>query len=282
MLRLLDQPDYQALEDFLSRRPTALIMRSNARRAGLRDKGRPLQATYAAAWNGDEITAVAAHCWNGTLLVEAPVRLGEVSRLAVRSSGRPVRALHGPSAQATLAREALGLGDRASPTASVDLFYDLDLAKLNLPRNEGALHCRASTERDLPLLGSWRHQFLLEAFGVLDSPERQGAAEEEVRRWHELGEIRVLEAQGQPVCTFNFIARMPDSIMLGGVWTPVAARGRGYARRLIGQALLQERANGVRKAELFVAPDNPAAQRCYEALGFTRAGEYGLIIFDEA
>jgi len=60
------------------------------------------------------------------------------------------------------------------------------------------------------------------------------------------------------------------------VWTPPALRGRGYARCAVAGSLLEARAGGARRAILFTS--SASAARAYEALGFTRAGEYGLLI----
>jgi len=63
---------------------------------------------------------------------------------------------------------------------------------------------------------------------------------------------------------------------VGGVWTPKALRGRGYARCAVAGSLLLARAEGARRAILFT--NTGQAARAYEALGFTRIGEYGLLV----
>ena len=72
-LRLLRPGDEAALDTFLARyADTSMFLRSNARSAGLTDRGEPTQATYVAALDGGRIAGVAAHCWNGMVLVQAP------------------------------------------------------------------------------------------------------------------------------------------------------------------------------------------------------------------
>jgi len=72
-LRLLRPGDEAALDTFLARHAdTSMFLRSNARSAGLTDRGQPMQATYVAALEGGRIAGVAAHCWNGMVLVQAP------------------------------------------------------------------------------------------------------------------------------------------------------------------------------------------------------------------
>src|ERR1051325_3085990 len=82
-----------------------MFLRANARSAGLVDEGEPLQATYAAAIEGGSITGVAAHCWNGMVLVQAPAHAPDVARAAVRHSGRAITGFSGPWSQVVAARK---------------------------------------------------------------------------------------------------------------------------------------------------------------------------------
>jgi predicted GNAT family acetyltransferase len=70
-------------------------------------------------------------------------------------------------------------------------------------------------------------------------------------------------------------------VQVGGVWTPPARRGRGYARAAVAGSLLDARARGVTRGVLFTAQENRPAQRAYEALGFQVVGDYGLLGFSE-
>jgi len=90
-LRLLRPGDEAALDTFLARHAdTSMFLRSNARSAGLTDRGQPMQATYVAALEGGRIAGVAAHCWNGMVLVQAPEggHAAAAALEAVRRSGR--------------------------------------------------------------------------------------------------------------------------------------------------------------------------------------------------
>jgi hypothetical protein len=72
-LRLLRPGDETALDAFLAgHADTSMFLRANARSAGLRDQGEPMQGTYVAAIEGGRIAGVAAHCWNGMVLLQAP------------------------------------------------------------------------------------------------------------------------------------------------------------------------------------------------------------------
>src|SRR5256712_13513355 len=75
-----------------------MFLRSTARSAGLTARGQPMQATYVAALEGGRIAGVAAHCWNGMVLVQAPEggHAAAAALEAVRRSGRTVTGFSGP------------------------------------------------------------------------------------------------------------------------------------------------------------------------------------------
>jgi hypothetical protein len=88
-IRKLRVDDAGMLERFLEvHRDSSMFLRANARGAGLEYEGKPEQATYFAEGVGDEVVGVAAHCWNGMLLVQAPApgRVEALARACVQSS----------------------------------------------------------------------------------------------------------------------------------------------------------------------------------------------------
>ena len=91
-IRLLGPADGPALERFFARHPyTTLFFQSNLLAAGFEDRGEPMQGTYAAALEGEEIVGLAASFWQGNVALECPRHLDAVCRLAVERSGRPLR-----------------------------------------------------------------------------------------------------------------------------------------------------------------------------------------------
>ena len=71
-VRVLGPGDGPALEAFLSSRiETSMFLLGNMRAAGLADKGKMLQGTYAAAFEGGGIAGVAALYWNGNLAIKS-------------------------------------------------------------------------------------------------------------------------------------------------------------------------------------------------------------------
>lgn len=283
MIRVLAPGDEAALERFLLRHSdSSLFLRSNSRAAGLVDRGEPLQATYAAAWQGDEIVAVAAHCWNDNLLLQAPVDAAAVTRAAVSRSGRPVQGLLGPWEQIVQARDALGLAAADATKSSREDLFALRLADLRVPRSlaQGSVHCRRTAPGDLELLSDWRVAFVQEALREPDHPQLRANARAEMEHWHGEGRSWVLEAAGELVSYSGFNARLPDTVQIGGVYTPPPHRNRGYGRAVVAGSLVEVRDAGVERAILFA--ESPAAQRSYRALGFEVVGEYGLMLFPSA
>ena len=279
MIRPLGPGDEPALEAFLIHHADfSMFLRSNARAAGLVYEGKPLQAEYVAAFDGGDIVAVAGHCWNNMLLVQAPVDVAAVARAAVEQSRRPVAGLSGPADQVLAARSALGLDDRPAPKLGREELFALDLKDLVVPAplGDGRWTCRRPRSDELEFLIDWRVDFAREALQFPDSPSLRSECEHELRLVHERGSNWVLE-DGGLVSYSAFNARLPDLVQIGGVWTPPELRGRGYGRAVVAGSLLEVRELGVRRAVLFAERED--AKRAYRGIGFRVVGEYGLVLF---
>ena len=275
MIRILKPGDEDALEAFL--RPhadTSMFLRSNARRAGLDDQGQPLQATYAASFVADGINAVAAHCWNGILLVQAPERLREVTHKALSTSGRALKGISGPAEQVQAARDSIGV--RQPTLDDAELLFSLDLLELRVPVLLARLTFRHPREEDLPQLIAWREQYLLETGLSTPGPQLRHDAKSGIELLQVQGDQWLLEDAGNLVAYTAFNARLPEIVQVGGVWTPPPLRGRGYARCAVAGSLLEAQAGGAQRAILFTS--SAQAARAYEALGFEQSGRYGLLI----
>lgn len=282
-IAILSPGDEAPLERFLAARPdTTMFLRSNLRSAGLApDAGSAFQGTYAAAWDGDTIVAACAVYWNGKLVVEAPVELEAVVRAAAAAAPRRVDGILGPWTQALAARAAVGLAGTQAQVESKDGLWVLDVATLRVPRSlaGGAWRCRHAAERDLPLLARWRAAYHVELLGAKASPELDATARDETLSSARAGALWLLEDGGEIGATTAFNAQLPDVVQIGGVYTPPALRGRGYARAAVAGSLLEAAGRGVARAILFTGDDNVAAQRAYLGLGFELRGDYALILF---
>lgn len=278
-IRPLHPGDEAALETFLARHAdSSMFLRSNVRRAGLEDRGAALQGSYAAAFAETGIVAVAAHYWNGMVILQAPEQAATLARAAVAHSGRDLRGFAGPWEQVEAARAALDAPDRAADKASRETLYALSLPELAVPEPLATRRwtCRHGHPEEEDLLTEWRVAYAREALGAADGPALREEARAEIVLLRRERADFVLEHDGLPVAFAAYNARLPDIVQIGGVWTPPALRGRGYGRGVTAGALLAARDAGAARAVLFT--DNPVASRAYEALGFRRAGEYGLVL----
>jgi predicted GNAT family acetyltransferase len=125
-------------------------------------------------------------------------------------------------------------------------------------------------------LCAWRLAYDIETLGATDSVESRERAAEVLDAQIADAHVWVAVNQGQLVSLSAFNAALPDIVQLGGIYTPPEFRGRGYAKAAVVASLLAARDRGATRAVLFT--DNPSAARSYEAVGFQRVGDYGLIL----
>ena len=256
-----------------------MFLRSNLKKAGLVDHGGRYEGTYAAAFEDHAIVAVAAHCWNGNILVQAPVAVCEVAEVAVQASGRTVRGFIGPWEQAVATRFGLGFADAPTALNSKQVLFALELAELRWPKLLRAeeTFCRSPRAEDVDTVAAWGAEYGVEATGLRDTPAlrrqaRQSAVEAvgSSRDW-------VLQVKDRIVAKSRFNAWLDDAVQIGGVYTPPSFRGRGYGRAVVAGSLREVARQGVLRAVLFTDQDNLPAQHAYRSLGFERIGDYGII-----
>lgn len=282
-IRPLSPGDEPALEAFLKgHADSSMFLRSNARAGGLEYQGKPLQADYVATFADGRIVAVAAHCWNGMVLLQAPhpEQLAALARAAVAHSGREVSGLSGPADQVAAARTALGLDDRPAPKFGREELFALGLADLVVPAPlaDGRWTSRSPRHDELDLVTGWRVDFMVEALHRAAGAGLRDEAAAEVRLLHDLKLDWLLLDGGRPVAFSAFNAALPDIVQVGGVWTPPELRNRGYGRTVVAGSLLDARSRGVTRAVLFAERED--AKRAYRGLGFSVVGEFGLLLFD--
>ena len=274
MIRTLTAGDEPRLEEFLAgHADSSMFLRSNLAVAGIVDHGQLLQATYVGVVENGAVVAVAAHCWNGMLLVQAPRDVGPTSMAAVAVSGRTVQGIGGPWRQVEAAARALRFGGRALR----EVLYGLELGVLafELPPGLGARRPRAA---ELERLTAWREVYLLETGLAKPGPELASLARSGIALSHAKGNDWVLERDGSLAAYTAFNARLPEMVQIGGVFTPAPLRSQRLARAAVATHLLAARAQGARRAVLFTQETNAAARRAYEALGFRPVGDYGLMM----
>lgn len=281
-IRKLQPGDEPALETFLQERLSAsMFLLGNLRAAGLVDNGQRYAGAYVAAFEGEAITGVAGHFWNERLVLQAPAHLDTLWQAAVLASGRRILGLAGPANQVARVLDALRPEPANLQVDEVEMLYTLSLDQLSVPAalTSGALRGRPLDWHDLDQVVEWWVAYGIETLGEQDT----AAARQQRRLGAEsaIGEARtwVLEEGGRLVAMSSFNARIGEAVQIGGVYTPPALRGQGYARAAVAASLLSARSQGAHLATLFTGVHNLAAQRAYEALGFQVVGDYRLVAF---
>ncbi len=284
-IRRLVPGDEAAIAGFLARHADgSVFLRANLQAAGLTYNGNPLEGVYVGAFDDGALKGVAAHYWNGALILQAPEHAGALACAAVEASGRIVAALIGPWTQVSAARGALDAEEWRTSLDSKEVLMRLPLQDLRVPPAlaDGRLVCRRSRASDLERLVDWHMAYLAEALGMADTPSNRSRHLPMLMRAHEAGDLFALEDGGRVVSTCSFNAPAGDTVQIGGVWTPPEFRNRGYARAVVAGALLMAQESGVETAVLFTGENNIAALRAYRKIGFTPVGDYGLVFFDDA
>ncbi|MFS0516739.1 GNAT family N-acetyltransferase [Nostoc sp. UIC 10607] len=284
-LRTLQPGDEVSLEAFLLQHTdTSMFLRSNWRTAGLLDEGARFQGTYVAAYIDETIVAVAAHFWNGMVIVQAPVHLPEVVQAVVAQSGRVISGISGPAAQVEATKSILGLSNRPTQLNEPEILFSLTLRDLQIPQALAAakLQCRLPHPEELELLTEWCAAYNVETLGQTDTLSLRPACRVVIEARQAMAMHWVLLAGDTPVSYSAFNASLPDIVQIGGVWTPPALRGQGYAKSVVASSLLDARSQGVERAILFTGHNNQSAQAVYRGIGFLPTGEkYGLVLFED-
>ncbi len=280
---LVFQPGEEARVDaFLARHAdSSMFLRSNLRRAGLRDRGERFDGTWVGLAVQDELVAVGAVFWNGIMQVQAPRFPAALARGLAAASPRPLRGVIGPWLQVVAARQALGLEAVPCHTESREDLFGLRLADLVLPdalKND-RVSVRTAAPGDLELLTRWGVDYDVELKGLPADEALWRDNRASAEAFVAAGEQFLLEAGDLPLATCTWNARLPQSVQIGGVYTPPSLRSRGYARCVVAGALRLAQQAGVDRSILFTAVQNRPAQRAYQAIGFRRVGDFGLVLF---
>lgn len=280
-IRILQPGDETTLEAFLlPRLESSMFLIGNCRAAGLLDRGRPLEGTYAGAFEGKRLVGVVAHYWNGNLILQAPESLPGLVEAATEASGRALRGLIGPEGQVRRAKELLGLDESSIQLDETEYLYSLMLADLLVPDSlrSGRLQARRIEPGDAGLLTEWRVGFSIESLGAQDTPQLWAQCRASVERSTRDCLAWVLTDRDRRVSTSAFNTAIDEAVQVGGVWTPPELRNRGYGRAVVAASLLDARAEGAIQSILFTGINNLPAQRAYTALGFRHVGDYRLLL----
>ncbi|MEQ9111902.1 MAG: GNAT family N-acetyltransferase [Rhodospirillaceae bacterium] len=282
-LRALTPDDRPVLQSFLERhRASSMFLRSNLEHGGLSYGGLQYQGYYAGSFDGNVLTDVAAHYWNDNIILQAPEHPLNVAQAVVKNSGRAVNGVLGPWSQVQAVEPHLDLDRSRMGKIVPEHLYALQLSDLKVPSQlaSGHVRHRLAHKDDLPTLVAWRRVydritmgFPEHAISDMRNADMLGLMIEDQRLW-------VLVKEGILLTMTGFNAILPDTVQVGGVFTPEQHRGHGYARSAVAASLLDARDVGVTEALLFTEMDNYPAQKAYEALGFVNVGDYGMVVLN--
>ncbi|MCA0929839.1 GNAT family N-acetyltransferase [Ruegeria profundi] len=274
MWRLAQKQDVPRIEAFLSQH----IQTSMFPLANLRDYG--LSASHPRgikAWVlGNEPNAVFCITNEGMVMPQCPDCSDDQLAAAIQLIRS--HSLFGVAAEASQARRIMRLAgweNRPATLNSDEPGFSLDLDKLVLPDANGATLLPLG-KFNLKIFDAWRESYLIEVSGF--PPERaKTQARQDIAVYAERDSHRALVIDGQPVAMTGFNARLPETVQIGGVYTPPDLRGNGYAKLAVALHLLEARTAGATRAVLFAASESAA--RAYIAIGFQPAGQFSLLLF---
>ena len=213
------------------------------------------------------------------LLVQADAAIAELATAVAHHSGRRVQGFSGAQEQVQAARTALGLEDAPTRIDHVETLMALDLAALVVPPPlaAGEIVVRQATAADRDPLVPWRAAYLVESNTEPDPAAARTIAE----GWFDRNLARdapwLATRDGAPAATSVFNARVPDTVQIGGVYTPPELRNRGHARAVVAGSLLDARGRGVTRSILFTP--RPDAIAAYRALGYATVGTFAVVMF---
>jgi predicted GNAT family acetyltransferase len=283
--RILSEGDRPQLEALLLRHAdTSMIIRGNLHEAGVDDHGGRHQGPYAGAFDpAGKLRAVAVQYRIGTLFAAADSEpaLDAAARAVVAQSQRRVMGLIGSRPLVRRVRSVLGMEATPVQTDHDEGLYALELAGLQVPPllAEPGIERRGLRAEDRELLIAWNRAYEIEGLQAEDSAALNAQAERRFAHQLDQGLRCLLVHRGIPCATAAFNAWVPDSVQVGGVYTPPELRSRGYARAVVAGLLLDARERGVSRAILFTGDDNFAAIAAYRALGFERIGDFNITLF---
>ena len=271
--------DFSALESFLRVHfATTMFMRGNLRDHGIGNREHNYAMRYFVEERDGEIIGVGAIANIGSLMIEAPEGVEKIASFMklVIPADTNFFAMFGGSDQIADLRAALQLNELPTQMDDAEPLFSLNFDNLIIPEAHGAF-TRKPTKLDAPLVADWVYKYLVETGLQPFGDKTRKAAETIANDTGKYENFRLLVVDGKPVARTGFNTALPDSVQVGGVFTPPEFRGRGYARLALALHLDEVRKQGVETAILFSASEN--ASRAYRAIGFGQIGHYTLTMF---
>ena len=238
-----------------------------------RTGGHDRAVTFHVARKDDQITDVLTVTDGGMAMPFLPS--GDYAAAANLVKNRPLIGIIARRDDTHGLRSALGLQDAPATLDHDEPHFLLDLDDLTVPDGPGTLIPIADAPRETML--HWMHDYDVEALNSTSDDARARGPQELAGRIAADSHMVLMDGD-TPLAKTGFNAQLPEIVQLGGVYTPPALRGRGYARRAAALHLAQARDRGVTRATLFSASD--MAARAYRAIGSRQIGAWTLLLFD--
>jgi ribosomal protein S18 acetylase RimI-like enzyme len=274
-MRILQDSDREALLPVLDRDPVGcLYLRSLIHEFGISPTQELEHGTFYASSRGGEVGAV-LFLGNSRNITTAG-RPADLAPLLEHALGRDgARLFVGPAEHSGVVRRAL-LRSAASPLLDrAQIYYvltprtlvPLDELPIRLARPhelQAIVHAQAAmTEEDLEI-----------PRGQIDTVRLRGMSRRRIRE----GKVWVIMEGSRLIFKTEEVARVPEGILVGGVYTRSDHRGKGYAGRAIASWARRLFEEGLELLALHVNAGNTPAIRAYERVGFRPYAELRLIL----
>ncbi|PUB15461.1 GNAT family N-acetyltransferase [Yoonia sediminilitoris] len=234
--------------------------------------GHPRAVSFWMNWQAGQIADVLGLTDEGLIFPQCPTAAwGDIAAVMHQTK---VKGLLGEASQVQGLRNALGITTLAA-LDTVEPLYQMTLSQMTMPDCDEC-DLRPLSDAHLQMIENWRARYCMESLAV-PAATAKAQARRDVAGYLTRDSHRVLFSDGVPVCMTGFNAELPDTVQIGGVYTPPALRCRGYARKAVALHLAQARGQGAETAVLFAA--NAAAEKAYRAIGFHQTGQYAMAIY---
>ena len=263
-----------AIEAFLSgHAASSMFLRSNLHGYGLFEREDFRGTTFFVQMSKGVVAGVFGVTNHGFLMAQAPEATSDHwQAFAEALRGREFKGMTGVPDQVDAAMASLGVQAEDLALHQVEPLYTLDLSKLP----DDPIPMRQPVADDIPLLADWFANYEID---TQTNPDRDTAANSGRARAQAAvkgSDVRLLVDDGRDVAMSGLNAKLPDTVQIGGVYTPPDLRNQGYGRRAVAGHLQECRAAGVKTAVLFA--NNAAAARAYEGIGFKHVGGYKVAL----
>ncbi|MCY1127728.1 GNAT family N-acetyltransferase [Frigidibacter sp. RF13] len=244
-------------------------------RAGQRGEAGRYRTRFLIRRVGESITGALGHSATGMLFPVIPdLSSADVAALRPLLAGEAVSGLIGRKDWAHPLAASLGFDRAARQRFTDEPGFALDLNRLRMPDRTG-LTLAPLCHKDRALLIGWRGAYHVEILG-LDPAKADETAAADIDEYVARGSHRLLLQDGTPVAMTGVNAALERIVQIGGVYTPPALRGRGFARAAVALHLEELHGRGIRRAVLFAASEGAA--RAYRAIGFEPTGEMTMLL----